>query len=98
MELAFVLAYTGAGETIELGVNGVTDGRLCDNSGAFGSPCDKVCVFDPRTSSSTEPSLPFSTIAVFVSCDVSVPVMILRNSYRIGENLTATLAFLCPGS
>ena len=78
MELASVLACTGAGETIGLGVK---DGRLrFENSDTFVSPCDKVWVFDPTTSSSMEPSLPFSTIAVFVSCNASIPVTLLRNS------------------
>jgi hypothetical protein len=50
------------------------------------------------TSTLTVVSLPFSTTTCFVSVGTSKPNTPGRSSYNIGENLTATLAFLCPGS
>lgn len=53
----------------------------------------------PTTSTSIVPSIPFSRAAALDSCaGTSGPSTPGRSSYKIGENLTATLAFLCPGS
>ena len=65
-----------------LGLSGVCDGR------GLGS----------AMSTSTDLSEPLSTATVFGSAAGSPSVMPERSSYKIGENLTATLAFLCPGS
>lgn len=53
---------------------------------------------DPPTSTLMAVSLPFSTNTCFVSVGTSAPNTPGRSSYNIGENRTATLAFLCPGS
>lgn len=50
----------------------------------------------PAMSTSTDLSLPLSTDTIFASgCESELTPG--RRSYRIGENLTATLGFLCPG-
>lgn len=46
----------------------------------------------------TDLSEPLSTTIVLGSAENSPSVTPERNSYSRGENLTATLAFLCPGS
>jgi|SRR6266702_379579 len=53
---------------------------------------------EPPTSTLTAVSRPFSTTTCLVSVGTSGPNTPGRSSYNIGENLTATLAFLCPGS
>lgn len=65
-----------------LGLSGVCDGR------GLGS----------AISTSTDVSDPLSTATVLGSAASSPSVTPERSSYKIGENLTATLAFLCPGS
>lgn len=52
----------------------------------------------PATSTLMAVSRPFSTTTYLVSAGPSRPKTPGRNSYNIGENLTATLAFLCPGN
>ena len=49
------------------------------------------------TSTSTEISVSLSRVTVFGSVGVSEDHTFCRNSYRIGEKRTATLAFLWPG-
>ena len=55
----------------------------------------------PSTPLSMTPTFPLSGTCVLVSCSLAAeagPTTPLLSSYRTGENRTATLAFLCPGS
>ena len=76
------------------------DGDMCaisldaESAGVFGAEAGGP----PPTSTWTAVSRPFSTTTYFVSAGPSEPNTPGRSSYNMGENLTATLAFLCPGS
>ena len=52
----------------------------------------------PARSTSTEELLFRSIATVLGSIGVSIPPTPGRSSYKMGENLTATLGFLCPGN
>jgi len=78
-----------------IGFEGDVWGISCDaeSAGVFGAEAG-----GPPTSTLTAVSRPFSTTTYLVSAGPSGPKTPDRSSYNMGENLTATLAFLCPGS
>lgn len=93
----------GDGGTATLG-DGATmaPDRVESFRGDNGVALSGVCVASkfgegPAKSTDTVLSLPLSTVIAFGS-RCSRPDKPSRNSYRIGENLTATLGFLWPGN
>jgi hypothetical protein len=106
-----VAESTGDGRVRTVDNDGGTAGRArgANNVGFRGDNCGVSLVAESAgvlgaetggaaTSTLTVVSLPFSTTTCFVSVGASGPNTPGRSSYSIGENLTATLAFLCPGS
>ena len=96
-----ICAGTGAGiarGARTMGLEG--DNRAGVSSGApvDGVEAPPLLLEDAPTSTETVSSRPLSTATCLVSAWSSPPETPGRNSYRMGENFTATLAFLCPGS
>src|ERR1700722_7196036 len=96
-----------AGEAIARSGAGAKMGGL-SGCGRFGeaTPAESCAekTAGPDISTFNEPSTPCSKIPLFVSVDPIVgpaelpPETPGLSSYSTGENLTATLAFLCPGN
>jgi hypothetical protein len=107
-----VAESTGEGRVRDVDSDGMVAGsaRGANNVGFDGDKCsisldvERAGVFGAEaggplpTSTLTAVSRPFSTTTYLVSAGPSGPKTPGRSSYNMGENLTATLAFLCPGS
>ena len=96
----------GDGGTAILGDGATIDPDEDEAPGSFrgesGVAFSGVCVASklgegPAKSTETVLSLPLST-AMALGSRCSRPDRPSLNSYKIGENLTATLGFLCPGN